>query len=190
MLRFTERIEHALRVAAHLHEAQHRKGDHTPFFAHPVAVAILASEYTDNENIIIAALLHDAVEDTPYTLGELSEAFSPEVAAIVAGVTEPALPQASGWRARREAYIKNLEHAPVESAYVSAADKIHNMTSVLLDYQGNSEEFQKDFAGSVNDRIAVYEKITIVIANKLGADHPLALRLSEVFARYRATMLL
>ncbi|MFA5828390.1 MAG: HD domain-containing protein [Candidatus Shapirobacteria bacterium] len=58
------KIRKALRLAAVQHDGQYRKDGVTPFIIHPIEVAMIVSEYTDNEDIISAALLHDVLEDT------------------------------------------------------------------------------------------------------------------------------
>ena len=74
-------------VAAHWHKDQKRKsGD--PYITHPLAVATILAELGMNTETICAALLHDTVEDTAYTLNELRSEFGEDVAALVDGVTK------------------------------------------------------------------------------------------------------
>lgn len=80
-------IERAYDVAAHYHRHQKRKsGD--PYITHPLAVATILAELGMNTETLCAALLHDTVEDTPYTLDQLSADFGDEIAALVDGVTK------------------------------------------------------------------------------------------------------
>jgi len=83
----TRLIESAYRVARDAHSDQvRRSGD--PYIAHPVGVAVILAELGLDDVTIAAALLHDAVEDTTVTLGDLAETFDVDVAAIVDGVTK------------------------------------------------------------------------------------------------------
>ncbi|QRV02919.1 bifunctional (p)ppGpp synthetase/guanosine-3',5'-bis(diphosphate) 3'-pyrophosphohydrolase [Arcanobacterium phocisimile] len=81
------RIIHAYEVAERLHRGVNRKSGE-PYITHPVAVATILSELGLDEDTIVAALLHDTVEDTEYTLEELSAEFGPTVALLVDGVTK------------------------------------------------------------------------------------------------------
>ena len=64
-MKYSDRINQALIVAAKAHSGQTRKGTNIPYITHPVAVALLASDYTDDEDVIIGALFHDILEDVP-----------------------------------------------------------------------------------------------------------------------------
>ena len=80
-------IEHAYRTAEKLHRGQKRKsGD--PYITHPLAVATILAELGMTEPVLVAALLHDTVEDTDYTLDQLRDEFTDEVARMVDGVTK------------------------------------------------------------------------------------------------------
>src|SRR5205823_14363967 len=80
-------IDRAYEVAAHWHAGQMRKsGD--PYITHPLAVTTILAELGMNTDTLCAALLHDTVEDTAYTLAELRKDFGEEVAALVDGVTK------------------------------------------------------------------------------------------------------
>ena len=80
----TPRIEKAIEIAIRIHERQKRKGDGvTPYVVHPISVAILLSRYTDDEDLLIAAFLHDALEDTSYSTLQLKKDFGSKVIKIV-----------------------------------------------------------------------------------------------------------
>ena len=82
-----EAIERAFKVADHYHTGQKRKsGD--PYITHPVAVTTILAELGASGATLIAGLLHDTVEDTEYTLEQLTEDFGEEVAELVDGVTK------------------------------------------------------------------------------------------------------
>ena len=80
-------LERAYETAERAHEGQQRKsGD--PYITHPVAVAEILAELGLDVPTLIAALLHDTVEDTPYSLAEARKDFGDEVANLVDGVTK------------------------------------------------------------------------------------------------------
>ena len=82
-----EDVERAFLVAQKAHDGQLRKSGER-YITHPVAVAKILAELGLNSETIIAALLHDTVEDTPYSLKELRRDFGDEIANLVDGVTK------------------------------------------------------------------------------------------------------
>lgn len=122
------RIQKAIYIAASQHRTQTRKLNDLPYIVHPFSVAWLLSEQTNDEDVIVAALLHDVVEDTDgYTLKDIARDFGDNVAAIVGEVSEDKkLP----WKERKEKYIEGLKSASTGAILVSAADKIHNIFSL------------------------------------------------------------
>ena len=82
-----EKIIRAFHIAERAHQGQLRKSGE-PYITHPVAVAEILAELGMNTPTIVAALLHDTVEDTPYSLAQLKEDFGNEVADLVDGVTK------------------------------------------------------------------------------------------------------
>ena len=83
-------IEQAIRAASVLHKDQVRKGQVPyPYMTHLYAVALIVSDYTDDDDTIVAALLHDTLEDTDYEEKELEDDFGGGVRDIVVSLTEP-----------------------------------------------------------------------------------------------------
>jgi guanosine-3',5'-bis(diphosphate) 3'-pyrophosphohydrolase len=80
-------IENAWAYAQKAHDGQVRESGE-PYFDHPVAVAFILADMNLDPNTIAAGLLHDVIEDTGKSYGEISEAFGPEIAALVDGVTK------------------------------------------------------------------------------------------------------
>ena len=80
-------VERAFLIAEKAHEGQFRKSGER-YITHPVAVAQILAELGLNSETIIAALLHDTVEDTAYSLKELGHDFGEEIANLVDGVTK------------------------------------------------------------------------------------------------------
>jgi GTP pyrophosphokinase len=83
----SELVERAYAVAARVHEGQKRKNGE-PYITHPVAVATILAELGMTPSTLAAALLHDTVEDTPYSLTELRHEFGEEISRLVDGVTK------------------------------------------------------------------------------------------------------
>jgi len=183
----TPKLERAIHRASLLHRKQVRKGeDELPYITHLFSVFIILAKYTNDEDILISGLLHDTLEDTPYTAEELEKDFGPRIRSIVEGVSEQKTKDgiAIDWEDRKRGYVQVLETGPEESLYVSAADKIHNFQSTIDAYQNNKERYKKDFVSK--DRILFYGSVVEVIVRRLGKEHQLALRLQEVFDKYKA----
>ncbi len=83
----TETIERALRFARKAHEGQTRKSGE-PYIVHPILVATITAAISSDETMVVAALLHDVVEDTPYTIETIREDFGEDVAKLVEGLTK------------------------------------------------------------------------------------------------------
>lgn len=132
---FTPKIDLALRISAKAHRNQLRRGSNTPYIIHPFAVMHIASMYTKDEDVLIACLLHDIIEDVPkeYTEKQMINDFGQEVHKLVKGVTKN---KTLNWKKGCDQYLKYLQtEAPEGSAIIAAADKIHNIMSILEDYE-------------------------------------------------------
>jgi guanosine-3',5'-bis(diphosphate) 3'-pyrophosphohydrolase len=126
-----KRILAAARFAAEKHAQQKRKGANgEPYFNHLVEVAELtaASSEEVDLDLVIAALLHDTVEDTGVTLQELEERFGSDVAGLVAEVTDDkSLPQ----QKRKDLQVQNAHTKSQRAQTLKLADKISNLRSIL-----------------------------------------------------------
>jgi len=170
---YSFRIEQAIRAAAVLHDGQARKGTAPyPYITHLVAVSYLLSDYTKDEDTIIAGLLHDTLEDTDYTPEELETDFGASVRAIVEGVTEALSAERSlySWDERQDRYFNALTNAPKESLMVSAADKIHNMRSIVEEYHDKPDLFKKQFSRDIDKMIQKYDRLKVLLDEKLDSE--------------------
>src|SRR5579863_7272924 len=129
------RFERALLFATRKHAGQHRKGTAVPYIAHLLSEAGLVLEAGGDENLAIAALLHDVVEDCGGApmLREIRRRFGKRVAHVVDGCTDTDVTPKPPWRKRKEDYLKHLRTANYDTRLVSAADKLHNARSVITD---------------------------------------------------------
>jgi (p)ppGpp synthase/HD superfamily hydrolase len=143
------RFAEALVLANRLHATQVRKGTAIPYIAHLLAVAGLVLEHGGDEDTAIAALLHDAIEDQggAATREEIRRRFGDRVTMIVDGCTDAETIPKPPWRARKEAYVAHVAHAPVEVRLVSSADKLHNARAILSDYRQVGEAVWARFSG-------------------------------------------
>ncbi len=123
-------VERAYEVAAHWHKDQKRKsGD--PYITHPLAVATILAELGMNTETICAALLHDTVEDTAYTLNELRSEFGEDVAALVDGVTK--LDKVKYGASAEAETVRKMVVAmsrDIRVLVIKLADRLHNMRTL------------------------------------------------------------
>lgn len=183
---YSYRIELALKAATVLHKGQIRKGSvPVPYVSHLFAVTMIAMDYTNDEDTLIAALLHDTLEDTDYTPEELEEDFGGAVREIVEGVTEPqdTTHKAHTWRERKDSYSKLLRNAREESLIVAAADKIHNMRSIVEEYFDDYHRFVSEFGGSLDERIVIYQEISNILNRRL--KNAILHEFNHVFTEYK-----
>jgi (p)ppGpp synthase/HD superfamily hydrolase len=136
----TDRFDRALLYATHVHGGQVRKGTTTPYVAHLMAVAATVLEYGGDEDIAIAALLHDSVEDQGGRgrLEDVRNRFGERVAHVVAACSDSMANTSAGeqkpdWKTRKKAYIAHLKTADTDILRVSLADKVHNARAILRD---------------------------------------------------------
>jgi (p)ppGpp synthase/HD superfamily hydrolase len=150
--KLSARFTDALAVAAEIHAGQRRKGSGPPYVAHLLGVTALAFDYGADEEEAIAALLHDAIEDAPPSLGAagvrevIRSRYGERVLAIVEGCTDSdAVPKPS-WRVRKVGYIDHLVDAGASVLLVSASDKLHNVRAITRDYRVRGDEVWRKFS--------------------------------------------
>jgi GTP pyrophosphokinase len=123
-------IDRAYEMAAHWHAGQMRKsGD--PYITHPLAVTTILAELGMNTDTLCAALLHDTIEDTAYTLAELRRDFGEEVAALVDGVTK--LDRVKYGEAAEAETVRKMVVAmsrDIRVLVIKLADRLHNMRTL------------------------------------------------------------
>jgi GTP diphosphokinase / guanosine-3',5'-bis(diphosphate) 3'-diphosphatase len=123
-------IERAYETAAYWHRDQKRlSGD--PYITHPLAVSTILAELGMNTDTICAALLHDTVEDTPYSLTELRGEFGEDIAALVDGVTK--LDKVKYGESAEAETVRKMVVAmsrDIRVLVIKLADRLHNMRTL------------------------------------------------------------
>jgi (p)ppGpp synthase/HD superfamily hydrolase len=131
----SERLHHAIDLAARAHAGQFRKDTDVriPYVAHVYGVAALLSSHRFPEDVVIAALLHDVLEDSPQFRDEVV-AFGENILRWVETVTDPYTNNKGkgDWLQRKQAYIAQIRDGEPEAKAIACADKIHNMESTLF----------------------------------------------------------
>jgi (p)ppGpp synthase/HD superfamily hydrolase len=157
-------IEKALQTASRSHEGQYRKNTDIPYIIHPVAVGMMLMKAGYSDEIVAAGILHDTVEDTPLTLEDIKEEFGAKIVEIVEGSSEPdkSLP----WKARKEHTIEFLKTASEDVRAVVCADKLHNIRSIIRDYEQVGEEVWSKFNAGKEQQKWYYTNVV----DSLGAQ--------------------
>ena len=141
-----QQIRQAYELAREMHGTQMRK-DGSPFITHPLAVAQIVAEelHLDSESII-AALLHDTIEDTSATHEQIAKLFSPTVADLVEGVSKLTRVH---YTSKEEEQMENLRKMlmamskDIRVILIKISDRLHNMRT--MEYQTPEKQKQKSF---------------------------------------------
>lgn len=185
------RFRRAFLFAADKHAGQTRKASTIPYIAHLMGVASLALEFGGDEDMAIAALLHDVVEDCGGApmLKEVKRRFGSRVAKIVNGCTDSYGEPKPPWRERKETYIRHLKSADAETRLVSAADKLNNVRSILSDYREIGESIWARFNGGRDGTLWYYRALLNEFhrgrPNRLIREFELAVRELEAKAKVK-----
>ena len=186
----TDRLDRAIKTAAWHHRRQSRKNTIPyPYIVHPFAVCVILSRHTDDEDILIAGLLHDTIEDTEYTTERIQTEFGDHVARIVLDVTEPPKASVGSWKEQKMKYIEHLKTASQEALMVASADKIHNMRSsmgrsdVPADVPSDEQKLPV-FHSNAQDRLQVCEQVFAVVSERLK-EHPIVEEYEKVLDEHR-----
>jgi (p)ppGpp synthase/HD superfamily hydrolase len=155
------RFLRAFAFAAEKHKHQTRKASTIPYIAHLMGVASLVLEAGGDEDLAIAALLHDVVEDCGGApmLQEVRHKFGERVAKVVDGCTDADTYPKPPWRERKESYIRHLKKANADTRLVSAADKLNNVRSILSDYRAIGESVWSRFNGGREGTLWYYRTL-------------------------------
>jgi (p)ppGpp synthase/HD superfamily hydrolase len=156
------RLQRAFRYAAKKHEGQARKQTAVPYLSHLMAVASLVLEAGGDEDMAIAALLHDVVEDCGGMprLREIRRQFGARVARIVEGCTDSFVDPKPEWIERKKEYLREVKRADAETRLVSASDKLHNVRTILADYRKDGEAIWARFNGKKEGTLWYYRALS------------------------------
>ena len=162
---FSDEIQSAVEFARKAHGEQKRKYTGRPYYTHLEDVASKVAEYTDDKDIITAALLHDTIEDTDVTYDQIKDKFGKRVADIVQDLsdefTKDKYPDLNR-KQRKEKEAERLSKTSDEAKLIKAADKLHN----IQDIAENDPKFAvkylqeaKDDADAIKSSSPLYKKL-------------------------------
>jgi (p)ppGpp synthase/HD superfamily hydrolase len=191
MYTYTHLIRKSIHMASRYHARQFRKGDPTlPAIVHPFAVALIVSEYTEDENIIAAAALHDMLEDTACTFEIIRKECGLVVANLVDGVSviksdHNADPRKT-WDDRKNLYYAKMNSAGFGEMLISSADKTDNINSIVDAYQTLGDALWERFNAPPSKQLVFYETVHKTLSSKF--THPLLDHLGVLIGEIRPIM--
>jgi (p)ppGpp synthase/HD superfamily hydrolase len=173
----SSRFAEALAFTESLHRHQRRKGKATPYIAHLLGVCSTVLEWGGDEDVAIAALLHDAVEDQGgrETAEEIRNVFGESVAELVLECSdslEPVETAKAPWLERKEAYLAGIGGKSDGAALITAADKLYNAKAILLDLRAEGPSTLRRFNSP--DRVAWYYHAVLKALSERASPPPLA----------------
>lgn len=183
---FSKKFVSALCYAADLHAKQFRKRTGRPYIGHLLGVTSITVEYGGDEEMAIAALLHDAVEDQGGLprLREIRRKFGKRVAHIVDGCTDSYTQPKPPWMERKRAYIARAAKESAEVCLVSAADKLANVRETLHDVRVQGESVFERFEGKKDGTLWYYRELVRVF--RKAGNNPLVEELGRAVTALEA----
>jgi (p)ppGpp synthase/HD superfamily hydrolase len=158
---YSPKFAQAFVYAARLHGSQRRKGTNKPYIGHLMSVTSIVIAYGGDEEMAIAALLHDAVEDQGgrKRLREIQKKFGKRVARIVDGCTDSYEEPKPPWLERKRSYIERVAGEASDTRLVSAADKLSNARDILQDVRDDGDRAFERFQGKKEGTLWYYRAL-------------------------------
>ena len=169
----------AIEFAAAAHSGQYRKGSRVPYIVHPIGVSRALIEIGCEEQVAVAGVLHDVVEDTNVTLNDVRVRFGEYVARLVEGASEP--DHQASWEARKRHTVEFLSQAPEESLLIGLCDKLDNLRSIRNDLTLAGEGIWELFRRPRDKQQWYYESLSEIFTRRVTREP--AVRLVREFNR-------
>ncbi len=181
---YTNKIKDAVAFSIKVHELdepQKRKGKDIPYITHPLTVGLILARAGASEDVIVAGILHDTVEDSvvgkKVTKEMLSKRFGATVAKLVMSVTET--DKTLSWDERKEQALEHIGHFSHDSVLVKSADIISNTSELIDDYAQDGETVFERF-NAPKEKILEHALRAITAIIERWSDNPLKDDLHEV----------
>ena len=188
----SDRYADAVRYAAQVHARQSRKGTDVPYVAHLLAVSALVLEAGGDEDLAIAALLHDAAEDHggEARLHDIDARFGERVARIVRECSDSLEPEGTAkadWESRKREHLDRMRDADLDTLTVWTADKVHNGRAIVTDLEHDGLSAMDRFSAAP-DRVLWYYRENLDRAERSGVAAALVVPLRDLVARMAALL--
>ena len=156
---YSARINDAIQFAIKTHAGQTRKGKDIPYITHPLTVALILTRAGAEEDVIIAGILHDTVEDSAgaVALADIEKQFGETVANLVRHVTEEdkSLP----WEERKRIALSHIYEMPYGALLLKSADVLANLSDLLADLEAEGKSVWERFNAPKDKKIEQQQKL-------------------------------
>ena len=143
----TELLDRAILFATRAHAGTERRGKGFPYIVHPLEAMAIVATMTPDQELLAAAVLHDVVEDTDYTVEDIRAVFGDRIAEIVAAESDSQMDgdPSGNWHYRKALALEHLAAASRDIKMVALGDKLSNMRAIARDYASQGESFWQLF---------------------------------------------
>ncbi len=173
---YSPRLDEALALVADAFRHKIRKGSGIPYLTHLLQVMVLVAEHGGDEDQMVAALLHDYLEDIEGAdAAQIEEQFGSRVTRFVEDLSDSVTLPKPPWKERKDKYIAHLRLASGDLKLISSADKLHNARSIHRDYRAIGEKIWDRFTASREQTLWYYRSIVDALANDW--DHAILVEL-------------
>jgi (p)ppGpp synthase/HD superfamily hydrolase len=175
----------AVEFAARAHRGQYRKASQIPYILHPLNVARILIECGASEDLVLAAVLHDVVEDTPVTLDQLRAQFGDHVGDLVQAISEA--DRQDTWENRKRAMLVLTEQASQDVLLLELADRLDNIREIQRDLAAQGDVVWKRFTRGFEQQQWLYHQFADLFSRRVTTDCGIPLaqefrtRVNEVF---------
>lgn len=162
---YTQKLKDAIKFSIKTHEVyrkQKRKGKDIPYITHPLTVGLILAHAGADEDVVIAGILHDTIEDSSpekkVSKEMIAERFGTHVAALVLSVTEE--DQTRAWEESKKEALGHIAHFSHGSLLVKSADTISNVSEIMDDHRREGDDTFARFHASKERTVANYLEVT------------------------------
>ena len=167
---YSPRTELAVTTMLEAHGLAIRKAGSGFEASHAMSVAMIVHDFRFDEDTVVAALLHDTLEDTDLDPEIMRKRFGELVLAIVRDVSEP--PKSAPWRERKLIYLSQIRETPRDGARaVASADKIHNLSTMTAGLDTRGTAFVRSFTAPLEDMRWYQRTVLEILAERW--QHPI-----------------
>ncbi len=169
---YSDRLNRAVALATRAFRNQRRKGTQIPYLSHLFQVMVYVAENGGDEDQLIAALLHDYLEDIDSaTADEVRELFGERVTEMVASLSDSTTTPKPPWAERKTTYLAALASKSPAIKLVSCADKLHNARSIHRDFRSVGGALWDRFTADRDQTLWYYRGVVRALGT--GWSHPL-----------------
>ncbi len=182
MYRKKDKIEYAIYFATKAHKDQKRKVEDVNMIFHPFTVGMILQRNGCDEDVVAAGILHDVVEDTPYSFDDIEKEFGKKVRDYVYDASEP--DKSLEWEERKKHTIEHIKNAPLGSKLIVACDKISNLEDLsdCIELYGEEKEFSSLKRGKDKQKW-YYTNVYKSCVNGVDENNPIFKRYKEVLEK-------